>query len=127
MCSLLHIFENLDYYYQQGDKYIPHEYTVKEIAVAKTEAEFTSGNLMGYEYVVTGNANEGFTITNTLGEIEVDLQKFGTNYSSPQDGAIFDLYSDTQENNEITWSVEQAGIAVNNSSDVHELKLESGL
>ena len=84
--------------------------------------------VIGGQYTRTNAVNAEIEITNSYipKTVDIDLQKFGTNYQSPQDGATFTLYSGTKANDSITWQEKKPNIAVNNSETAHELKLENG-
>ena len=60
--------------------------------------------------------------------MNVDLQKFGTDYTVPLSGAKFELYKRTDDSGNINWNtVVKEEISVDNASDIIELEgLESG-
>lgn len=83
--------------------------------------------LFGQNQIKPGvNAEIEINNSYTPKTVDIDLQKFGTNYNSPQDGAVFTLYSRIKESNSITWQVKQSNIIVDNTPTAHELKLENG-
>lgn len=103
-----------------------------KIYVEDGKLKFTSPSqwqhVIAGQYTRTNAVNAEIEITNSYipETVDIDLQKFGTKYDSPQAGAVFTLYSGTKGSNSITWQVKQSDIAVDNASTAHELKLENG-
>ncbi len=81
-------------------------------------------------YERTGAVDAEIEVINTYGTatMNVDLQKFGTDYTVPLSGAKFELYKGTDDSGNINWNtVVKEEISVDNASDIIELEgLESG-
>ena len=121
---------------EENKKYIAYQYSVKEIAVGtEEELQDQHNDLKGYESFVAGDMVNGFTITNSLSKIDIDIQKFGSDYGTTEtpnyrEGAEFQLFSgSTDQTGEIEWSqVGNDNIVVSNTdpdSDP-ELSLDPG-
>ena len=127
-----HTFGDLDRYYKDTDeKWKEHIYSVEEIAVG-TDEDFKDPNyngMKGYEAEITTKSDGTVLITNKLATVELDLQKYGTNYETGQlNGAEFSLYKGEKGNDgQITWTDDspvQSEIKVTSSQN--ELQIEPG-
>ena len=61
-----HTFENLPYYNENGGAYTRNQYTVKETKIGDVSVDEDNGQANGYQSSVSGDAENGFVITNSL-------------------------------------------------------------
>ena len=119
-------FEDLLYWDTETKK--PIEYTVKETFINETPVD-SDGQAEGYQSSATKNSDGSFTVNNSLSEVEIDLQKYGTDYSTGQiSGAIFALYKGEKSDQNIQWDTSapyKGNIGVS-KDNLKELELEPG-
>ena len=126
-----HIFDELEKYYQDtNNQWKQHVYSVKEIAVG-TDEDFQDSDysdMKGYEAEITTKPDGTVLITNKLATVELDLQKYGTNYGTDQlNGAEFSLYKGKETQNEISWDeAEVINKKIMVTADQKELQIEPG-
>ena len=93
------VFENLDYYGQTEDgRYFIYDYFVKEVKIGDTDVD-ENGRADGFQSSVSGNMEDGFTITNTKAKpwqiIKVSASDGGTQLKL--ENAIFTLTKEGSE------------------------------
>ena len=124
------------YFDEESQSYVAYQYSVQEIAVGTSDEMEQAGysDMKGYKFEVTGDAVNGFIITNTLSEIEIDIQKFGSEYGTDnnpnyQEGAVFQLFTQAtdSETGEKEWVSVSDNLDVKNTESKPELSLEPGL
>ena len=139
--SWKHTFENLPVYYQKDNKYVKHEYTVKE---SKIENDDVANNMAaGYEASVSGGANSdgtwSYTVTNTkLTEWQI-IKVSTTGNNITLEGAVFQLsnadntyYGKSDQNGVVGWYTDEAceteftGVIPNGSYTLTEIIAPDG-
>lgn len=92
-------FENLDYYGQDAsENYFIYDYFVKESKIGDTDVD-ENGRADGFQSSVSGNAEDGFTITNTKSKpwqiVKVSASDGGEQLKL--EGAVFSLTEQTEQ------------------------------
>lgn len=92
-------FENLDYYGQDASgNYFIYDYFVKESKIGDTDVD-ENGRAGGFQSSVSGNAEDGFTITNTKSKpwqiVKVSASDGGEQLKL--EGAVFSLTEKTEQ------------------------------